>query len=79
MEVRLDPALESKLSRLAAASGTDAEMLAKEAIERFVEYDAWFVNEVEKGLASANAGDLLTHDEVGARIEKLFATKQSNS
>lgn len=29
-------------------------MLAQEAIERFVDYDEWFINEVEKGLATAD-------------------------
>jgi len=76
MEVHLDPDVESKLSRIAADRGSDAEMLAREAIERFVDYDEWFVREVEKGLASADRGELLTHEEVGARLEKLIPAKQ---
>ena len=51
MEVPLSPDVESKLERLAAERGRSAEALAREAIERFVEYDEWFINEVEKGLA----------------------------
>jgi hypothetical protein len=48
----------------------------QEAIARFVDYDEWFFREVEKGLASADRGDLLTHEEVGTRLEKLIAEKQ---
>jgi len=48
-------------------------MLAREAIERFVDYDEWFIREVEKGLASAGHGELLSHVEVGARLEKRLA------
>lgn len=70
MEVRLNPDIQNKLSRIAAARGSDAEMLAREAIERFVDYDDWFIGEVEKGLAAANRDELLTHEEVGARIEQ---------
>ena len=33
---------------------------------------------VEKGLASADRGELLTHEEVGARLEKLIAGKQAH-
>jgi predicted transcriptional regulator len=51
MEVHLNPDLQAKLARLAAERGSNAEILAREAIERFVDYDEWFIAEVEKGLA----------------------------
>jgi predicted transcriptional regulator len=73
----LNPDVQDKLSRMAAARGSDAEILAREAIERFVDYDEWFVREVKKGLASADRGGLLSHEEVGARLEKRLAEKQS--
>ena len=73
MEVRLNPDVESKLSRIAVARGSNAEMLAREAIERFVDYDEWFVREVEKGLASADRGEFLTHEEVGVRLQRRLA------
>lgn len=75
MEVRLNRDIQIKLSRIAAARGSNAEMVAREAIERFVDYDDWFIAEVEKGLAAADRGELLTHEEVGARIEKRLTKK----
>lgn len=48
MEVPLSLDVQSKLARLAAERGRDAEALAREAIERFVDYDEWFANEEEK-------------------------------
>jgi len=77
MEVRLNPDVQARLSRIAAARGSDAERLAREAIERFVDYDEWFIGEVEKGIASADRGELLSHEEMGARLEKRIAEKQS--
>ena len=77
MEVPLSEDVQSKLARLAAERGRDAEALAREAIERFVDYDEWFVNEVEKGLAQIARGEVLTHEEVGARLEKSLTEKQS--
>ena len=71
MEVTLSPAVQSRLARLAAERGSDAEVLAREAIERFVDYDDWFANEVEKGLAQIARGEMLTHEEVGTRLQKL--------
>ena len=77
MEVRLNPDLQAKLARLAAEQGRNAEVLAQEAIEHFVDHDEWFIREVEKGLAEIDRGEVLTHEEVGARLEKLIAEKQS--
>ena len=77
MEVRLNPDVEAKLVRIAAERGRNAEVLAQEVIERFVDYDEWFIREVEKGLEQIDRGELLTHEEVGVRIEKLLADKQS--
>jgi predicted transcriptional regulator len=79
MEVHLNADLQAKLSRLAAKQGVDAERLAREAIERFVDYDDWFIHEVEKGLAQIEQGKVLTHEEVGVRIERLLAEKQSRA
>jgi predicted transcriptional regulator len=76
MEVHLDPDVQAKLTRIAAERGSDAELLAREAIERFVDYDEWFILEVERGVAAADSGELLTHEEVGTRLEKLLAEKQ---
>ena len=76
MEVPLNADLEAELTDLAAKQGRDAEALAREAIERLVDYDEWFMQEVEKGLASAHRGELLSHEEVGASLENLLSKKQ---
>lgn len=49
--------------------GYDAQGLAREAIERLVDYDDCFVREVEKGLSQIDRGQTLSHEEVGARLE----------
>ncbi len=77
MEVHLSPDVQAKLNRLAAEQGRDREALAQEAIARFADYDERFIRDVELGLASADGSDLLTHEEVGIRIEKLISEKQS--
>ena len=79
MEVRFAPAVEAKLTRLAAQTGRVAEELVNEAVERLVDYDEWFVREVEKGLAQIEQGQLVDHEEVGARMEEWLREKQPNS
>ena len=72
MEVHLTPDLQAKLARLATEQGRDAELLVREAIERFVNYDEWFLREVEKGLAAADRGEFVEHDEIGKLIERRY-------
>ena len=79
MEVILSPDLEAKLTRIANERGIDAQVLAREAIERLLDYDDWFVREVEKGLAQIERGEVLSHDQVGARLDKRLADKQPRS
>jgi len=72
MEVQLNPETQAKLDRIAAERGRDAQALAEEAIERFIEHDEWFVREVEIGLAAADHGELIDHEEVGKLIDRRF-------
>lgn len=55
MEVKLSPDLESRLVRAALRRGTSPEVLLREAVERAVDYDGWFIREVEAGLAQIEA------------------------
>jgi predicted transcriptional regulator len=76
MEVKLTPELEAKLDTIAAQQGRDPQSLVQEAVERLVGYDQWFAREVEKGLAQIERGEVLEHEEVGARLEKVLSKKQ---
>ena len=48
MEVHLPSEVETKLVSLANQRGTNAHSLARAAIDRFVNFDAWFIREEEK-------------------------------
>ena len=75
MEVRLSAELQAKLARIAQERGTNPQELAREAIERLVDYDDWFVREVEKGLTQIERGQTLAHEEVAARLNKQLTGK----
>ena len=76
MEVTLSADVQAKLTRIARERGIDTQALAREAIVRLVDYDDWMVREVEKGLTQVERGETLSHEEVGARLEKHLASKQ---
>ncbi len=72
MQVHLTPEQEARLVELAARDGRSPDQLVQEALDRFLEADAGFVEAVTKGLASLDRGESLTHEEVGNRIDRLF-------
>ena len=75
MELNLSADLQAKLARIAHERGTNPQALAQEAIERLVNYDDWFLREVEKGLAQLERGETLSHEEVGARLEQRLTER----
>jgi predicted transcriptional regulator len=72
MDVPLDPDLQAKLRRLAEQQGRASSALIVEAVERMVNYEEWFLREVDKGLAAADRGELVDHSEVRKMIDERY-------
>jgi predicted transcriptional regulator len=72
MEVHLKPDLELKLSRIAKEQGRSPERVVEEAVERLVDYDGWFLREVDKGLAAADQAELVEHRDMRKLIDHRF-------
>ncbi len=72
MEVHLSPDKEARLQQFASRAGKKAEQVVEEAVDRMLEYEERFIAAVEEGRASARRGNLLEHDEVRERIERIF-------
>jgi predicted transcriptional regulator len=72
MEVHFTPEQEAQLSQIANHNGTAPEHLVKEAVNGMLENQARFIAGVQKGIAAADRGELIDHDEVKNRINRLF-------
>ena len=72
MDVPFNPDLQAKLKRLAEQQGRASEALIVEAVERMVNYDEWFLREVDKGLAEADRGQLADHADVRKMIDQRY-------
>ncbi|MFN7640367.1 MAG: CopG family ribbon-helix-helix protein [bacterium] len=72
MEVHFAPEVESRLQQVAQANGKDAEQLVKDAVAHMLERQAIFVAGVNHGIAQADRGELVDHDEVAKRISRLL-------
>jgi predicted transcriptional regulator len=72
MNVPFSPETQAKLVRAAAEQGRSPESVVREAVERFLDFDDWFVRQVEEGLSAAERGDFVEHDEIGRLINSRY-------
>jgi len=72
MELRLEPEKEAQLAQIAAQRGLKTDELAQLVLSRYLEDDTRFIQAVNLGLAAADRGEFVEHDEVGAKIQKIL-------
>jgi predicted transcriptional regulator len=72
MEVRLQPEKEAQLAQIAAQRGLKADELAQQVISLYLEDDAHFVEAVNVGLAAADRGDFMEHEEVAKKLKQIL-------
>lgn len=72
MEVRFTPDQEALLSQIASQAGTDPENVVKDMVLRQLQEDVRFRNAVEEGIAAAERGEFVEHEEVWANLEKIL-------
>ncbi len=75
MAVHLTPALEQELQNLAAQSHSTPDQLAQHALEDFVAYRRDLNDAVKRADEDIAAGRVLQHEEVVARINRLFESR----
>jgi len=75
MEISLTPEMEERLNQLASQAGKEKEEVVQELVASYLEHDAWFRQEVAKGLASLDGGESVPHDEVGRRMERRLRSQ----
>ena len=66
MSMRLPDELATRLGALAEATGRTKSFLAVQAIQDFVEREAWQIAEIKQALLEADAGDFATDEEMAA-------------
>lgn len=66
MSMRLPTSLSEQLGQLAEATGRTKSYLAIQAIQDFVEREAWQIAEIKQALIEADTGDFATDEEMSA-------------
>lgn len=72
MEVYLNPEKEARLSQIATQKGMNPVELAQQVLSSYLDDDARFIEAVNAGLAAADCGDFVEHEEVWANVEKIL-------
>lgn len=70
MSLRLPEELAVQLGELARATGRTKSFLVVQALQDFVEREAWQVAEIKQAIREADAGDFATDEEMQALDEK---------
>lgn len=68
---RLDSEKRAALDAIAAGMDRDRSYLINEAITLYLEMHQWQIEEIQQGLAEADAGDFATEKEVQAVFSRL--------
>ena len=72
MDVQFTPEQEAQLSQIANHNGTDPAQLVKSAALRLLEENARFRAAVREGIAAADLGEFVEHEEVWANLETIL-------
>ena len=72
LTLRVDTKTKAKLDKLAEATNRSKSFLAAEAIERYLEVEAWQIKEIKQAIKDADTGDFVSDAEF-AKIVKKYA------
>jgi RHH-type transcriptional regulator, rel operon repressor / antitoxin RelB len=73
--VRMDGRTLKRVDGLARAMSRSRAWVINQAVERYLDYEEWFVGEVKQALIEARAGDLVEHEAVLKAWERKRAAK----
>ncbi len=68
--VRMGEDILGRIDGLATELKRSRSWVIKEAIERFLDYEEWYIQEVRKGIDEVSRGEIATPEEVGDRFRK---------
>ena len=72
MEVHFTPELQTKLDRVAQENQRGVDEYVQQLVESYLDHDTWFRRKVTASMDQLDRGEFATHEEVRARLEKMF-------
>ena len=68
--IRIEDNTLDRIDSMAKSLSRSRTWVIKQAIERFLSYEEWFVHEVETGLKEVREGDFAAPEEIETRLKK---------
>lgn len=68
---RIDSNKKAALDKIAAGMNRDTSYIINEALDNYLEMYQWQTDEIQKGIAEADAGEFASNEEVKATFAKL--------
>ncbi len=62
--MRLSKDTKDKLEELAKATGRSKAYLANQALDKYLDYETWYVQAVQEGIREVENGDVISLEEV---------------
>ena len=75
VHIQLDEQLHQRVIETAGSRSLDTGEAAAQAIEAWVDIDAWHREEIEAGLAEADRGDFASDAEVAAVFDRWASSR----
>jgi predicted transcriptional regulator len=72
MEIALTPERQAQLEEYARLHGKEPSEVAEDALARYLDYEEWFLRAVDEGIAEADRGEFIEHDDVRRMIDERF-------
>ena len=66
---RFDPEIREQLDKMAEQMDRPRAWIIKEAVAQYLERETWYLAEVQKGIDDAEAGWVISHGEMAARLK----------
>lgn len=76
LTIRLTPEAKRRLESVALRVRRSKSFLAAEAIEEFLAVQEWQIAAIQEGIAAADRGDLIPHEEVRAWAAALGSKRK---
>jgi len=70
ISTRLDPEVAKKLDLLAKATSRSKSFLVAEAVEAYLEHQAWQIEAIQEGIKEADRGHFATDEEEKRAFER---------
>jgi predicted transcriptional regulator len=71
--IRIDDKMLGRVDGLAESLSRSRSWAINQAIDRFLDYEEWYIKEVKDGLAEVERGEIAADEEVVARFRKWGA------